>query len=93
MWGYIIKRVVGNASANDKTRAASIMPVTQQVGFALGAALAGAIANGLGFSDLSSNDQLRAMSPWFFAGFLPVAFAGCLFAWWFTAEADSQTRQ
>jgi len=86
MWGYIIKRVVGNAKVDDKTRASSIMPVTQQVGFALGAALAGVIANGLGFSDSSGDDELRALSPWLFAGFFPVAIAGCWFAWWFTAN-------
>ena len=87
MWGYIIKRVVGSAPAREKTRASSIMPVTQQVGFALGAALAGVIANGLGFSDSSTNEELRAISPWLFAGFFPVAICGCLFAWWFT-EGD-----
>ncbi len=86
MWGYIIKRVTSQANTNDKTRASSIMPVTQQIGFALGAALAGVIANNLGFSDTSTNDELRAISPWLFAAFLPVAFAGCLFAWWFTAD-------
>ena len=86
MWGYIIKRVVSSASAADKTRASSIMPVTQQVGYALGAALAGVIANGLGFSDTSTNEELRALSPWLFAGFFPVAFVGCLFAWWFTKK-------
>lgn len=84
MWGYIIKRVVATAPADDNTRASSIMPVTQQVGFALGAALAGVIANGLGFSDLSGNAELRAISPWLFAGFLPVAIGGCLLSWWFT---------
>jgi len=87
MWGYIIKRVVGNANADDKTRAASIMPVAQQIGFALGAAFAGVLANSLGFSDLSTNNELRAMSPWLFAGFFPIAFAGCLFAWWFTLDS------
>ena len=88
MWGYIIKRVVSNAPDDDKTRASSIMPVTQQVGFALGAALAGVIANGLGFSDTSTNEELRTLSPWLFAGFFPVAFVGCLFAWWFTKNKD-----
>jgi MFS family permease len=93
IWGYIIKGVITSVDTNDNTRASSIMPVTQQIGFALGAALAGVIANGLGFSDASDNQALRSMAPWLFAGFYPLALAGCLFAWWFSAGVDNAKQQ
>ena len=48
MWGFIIKRIIGAAPRDEKDRTASLLPITQQTGFALGAALTGLIVNGLG---------------------------------------------
>jgi len=36
MWGFIIKRIVAAAAPADKDRTASLLPITQQTGFALG---------------------------------------------------------
>ncbi|MFT5219285.1 MAG: MFS family permease [Planctomycetota bacterium] len=85
MWGFIIKRIVGAASALDKDRSASMMPITQQTGFALGAALSGLIANGLGLSADASHTELQRVAFWLFAGFVPVAVLGGIMAWRFVA--------
>ncbi len=45
MWGFIIKRIIAAAAPADKDRTSSLLPITQQTGFALGAALSGLIAN------------------------------------------------
>jgi len=87
MWGFIIKRIIGAASAAEKDRAASLLPITQQTGFALGAALSGLIANSLGVSDQMSDEGLRSVAFWLFAGFIPVALIGNVTAWRFVAKS------
>ena len=86
MWGFIIKRIIGAASSAEKDRAASMIPITQQAGFALGAAFAGLIANGLGLNETISNDGLRTISFWLFAGFVPIALIGNVTAWRFVGR-------
>ena len=86
MWGFIIKRIIGAASSDEKDRAASMVPITQQSGFALGAALAGLIANGLGLSDDMNNEGIRMISFWLFAGFVPIALIGNITAWRFVGK-------
>ena len=86
MWGYIIKRVVGAAPAEEKDRTASLLPITQQSGFALGAALCGLIANGLGLESATSSFQLQQIAFWLFISFVPVAVLGNWLAWRFVGE-------
>lgn len=83
MWGFVIKRIIGSAPSDEKDRAASVVPITQQTGFALGAALCGLIANSLGMSDDISNESLRDITYWLFAGFVPFALMANLIAWRF----------
>lgn len=83
MWGFIIKRIIANASTEEKSRTSSLLPMTLQSGFAFGAALSGLIANSLGLSDDMNNDGIRHIAFWLFAGFVPLALAGNLFAWRF----------
>jgi MFS family permease len=87
MWGFIIKRIISAASATEKDRAASLLPIAQQTGFALGAALCGLIANSLGVSEQMSDDELRSVAFWLFAGFIPVALIGNVTAWRFVAKS------
>ena len=86
MWGFIIKRIIGAASSIEKDRAASLIPITQQAGFALGAALAGLIANGLGLSEDMGGEGLRSIAFWLFAGFVPIALIGNIAAWRFVGR-------
>ena len=83
MWGFIAKRIVGAAPKKDKDRASSLMPMTLQTGFAMGAALCGLIANSLGMSGEVSMEALRHIAFWVFAGFVPCAIFGNIAAWRF----------
>ncbi len=83
MWGYIIKRVVASAPADEKNRASALLPMTLQTGFALGAAVAGIIANSLGLSEEMNDEGIRVVAFWLFAGFVPIALLGNVFAWRF----------
>lgn len=86
MWGFIIKRVIAAAPAGEKDRAASLLPITQQTGFALGAALTGLIANSLGIDRQPGIAELKSVAFWMFAGFVPLALLGNLMAWRFVGR-------
>ena len=85
MWGFVIKRVVAAAHPADKDRTASLLPITQQTGFALGAALSGLIANGFGLDADYGLDEIRQVAFWMFAGFVPLALLGNLMMWRFVS--------
>ena len=86
MWGFVVRRIVDAATAAEKDRASSLIPTTQQLGFAIGAALAGLIANGFGIDETTNNQTLKVATFWLFAGFLPIALFGLLFAWRFVRK-------
>lgn len=83
MWGFIIRRIIASASIEEKARTSALLPMTLQSGFALGAALSGLIANGLGLSEAMADEGVRQVAFWLFAGFIPMALIGNLFAWRF----------
>ena len=84
IWGYIVKLVIAHAGSEDRARAGSLLPSTQQTGFALGAALAGIIANSLGLEQMTQTEDYRTAAFWLFAGFVPPAVLGHLIAWRFS---------
>jgi predicted MFS family arabinose efflux permease len=86
MWGFIIKRIIAAAAPDDRDRTASLLPITQQTGFALGAALSGLIANRLGIGDTSGLAEIRLVAVWMFAGFVPLAIIGNLMLWRFVSR-------
>ena len=49
-WPFVAHRVMGGANAGEEIIAASSVPTIQQMGFALGAAVAGLVANASGLS-------------------------------------------
>ena len=87
MWGFIIKRIIAAAGAVDKDRTASLLPITQQTGFALGAALSGLIANSLGLNQEPTVQELKLIAFWLFAGFVPLAVLGNIMAWRFVGRS------
>jgi predicted MFS family arabinose efflux permease len=86
MWGFIIKRIIAAAAPDDRDRTSSLLPITQQTGFALGAALSGLIANGLGLGDTPGLPEFRQVAFWMFAGFVPLACLGNLMVWRFVSR-------
>jgi predicted MFS family arabinose efflux permease len=91
MWGFIIKRIIAAAAPDDKDRTSSLLPITQQTGFALGAALSGLIANRFGISEMpdlaeTRLQDLREIAFWLFAGFVPLACLGNWMVWRFVSD-------
>ena len=84
MWGFVIRQVVVAAPPPDQDRTSTLLPITQQVGFALGAALSGLFANGFGLNEDMTSAEMQRVAFWLFAGFLPLGLVGNLFTWRFT---------
>ena len=91
MWGFIIKRIIGAALPTEKDRTASLLPISQQTGFALGSALSGLIANSIGVSEQMSDEGLGTVAFWLFAGFIPIALIGNITAWRFVGDKPACT--
>ena len=84
MWGFIIKRIQEISPNDEKDRISSLIPITQQMGFALGAAICGLLANALGLVAGLSVASIQLVAFWIFAGFIPLALCGNLTAWRFS---------
>jgi predicted MFS family arabinose efflux permease len=70
-WPLVAHRIMDGAKAGEETVAASSVPTVQQMGFALGAAIAGLVANASGLSAaVAGEGMLRA------ASLVPACFIG-----------------
>ncbi len=85
-FGFVTRRVVAAALASERERAAGALPTLQMLGYALGAAAAGIVANGLGFAGSAGGvapDQgtVETVAAWVFLAFLPTGLLGIAAAW------------
>jgi MFS family permease len=76
-WPFVAHRIMSGAKTGDEVVAASSVPTVQQTGFALGAALAGVVANASGFSAGVADDMMRE-AFWVPASFVVPAAVACL---------------
>ncbi|MEX0808755.1 MAG: MFS transporter [Dongiaceae bacterium] len=85
-WAYVTRRVVAAALPVDRERAAGALPTVQMLGYAVGAAAAGIVANGLGFASTGrGGDADRIITEnvavWVFLAFIPLGLGGIAAAW------------
>ena len=52
----------------------------QRIGYAVGAALCGIVANASGFSEGLSGETAESVAQWLFLAFVPLGVIGCLAA-------------
>ena len=83
-WTFVLRRATAIAEEQDKDRIASAMPTVQRLGYAVGAAYIGIVANAAGFADDTAPEVARSVGYWIFAGTLPLAVLGLIAAWAFT---------
>ncbi|MEM7223817.1 MAG: MFS transporter [Pseudomonadota bacterium] len=81
MWPFVVRRVIAAAPPEERDRASAAQPTTQQMGFALGAAAAGIVANGAGFAEAASLAVVENVALWVFAAFVPLVLIGVAAAW------------
>jgi MFS family permease len=77
-WPFVAHRIMSGAKTGDEVVAASSVPTVQQTGFALGAALAGVVANASGFSAGTADDSMTQQAFWVPASFVVPAAIACL---------------
>ncbi len=80
-WAFVMRRVVESLPAQERDRAASSLPTMQLLGYALGAAACGIVANLAGLAADAPRPVLERAAFWVFAALVPLALVGCGAAW------------
>jgi len=80
-WPFVTRMIVAAAQPAERTIASSAVPTMQRLGYAVGAAIAGIIANAGGFSKGLSAETAAGAASWLFVAFLPLAVVGCVAGW------------
>ena len=81
LWPFASRRIISAAAENERDIAAAAFSTLQRMGYAIGAALAGMIANANGFSGGFTREAAQGASVIIFLAFLPIAVIGCIAAW------------
>ncbi|TIW71336.1 MAG: MFS transporter, partial [Mesorhizobium sp.] len=79
-WPFLTRVIVASARDGEQTIASAAVPTMQRIGYAVGAALAGIIANASGFSEGLNRDAAANVAGWLFLAFVPLGILGCLAA-------------
>ena len=82
-WAFMIRRATVLADIGERDRVASAIPTFQRLGYALGAAMMGIIANASGFSDAASAGILDTVNFRLFYLSLVPSLIGVAAAWRF----------
>src|SRR6185437_9645100 len=61
-WASLLRRIVAAVPEAERERASSAMPTLQMIGYAIGAAAGGMVANGLGLADAAPDAVVRAVA-------------------------------
>ncbi|MDQ6432471.1 MFS transporter [Mesorhizobium sp. LHD-90] len=80
-WPFVTRIIVASAPPSEQTIASSAIPTMQRIGYAVGAATCGIVANASGFSQGLSGETAASVASWLFLAFLPLGVVGCVAAW------------
>lgn len=86
-WAYVVRRIVAAVPAEETERASSSVPTMQIIGYALGAALSGIVANLCGLGEGASAEAAGRAAVWVFVAFLPLGALGIWASRRFTPES------
>lgn len=79
-WPFVNRMIIISARPEESAVASSSVPTTQRIGYALGAAVAGIVANLVGFSHGLTVETARTVAPILYLSFLPFGAIGCIAA-------------
>jgi MFS family permease len=77
-WPFLTRVIISSAKAGENSIAASAVPTMQRIGYAVGAALCGIVANASGFDGGLTIEAANDVAFWVFAAFIPLALFGCV---------------
>ncbi|MEP9372462.1 MFS transporter [Mesorhizobium sp. KR1-2] len=75
-WPFVTRLIVAGASPAESTIASSAVPTMQRMGYAVGAASCGIVANAAGFAQELSGETARSVAIWLFLAYVPLALLG-----------------
>jgi len=78
LWPFASRRIIESAPDGERDIAASAFSTLQRLGYAIGAALTGIIANVSGFSAGFTKEAAAGAAATLFWPYLPVAIIGCI---------------
>jgi len=79
-WPFVTRIIVSHAPDGERTIASGAVPTMQRIGYAVGAATCGIVANASGFSEGLSGATAAGVAKWLFLAFVPLAVLGVLAA-------------
>ncbi|MER9176163.1 MFS transporter [Mesorhizobium sp. M0955] len=79
-WPFVTRVIVVSAKEGEQTIASAAVPTMQRIGYAVGAALTGIVANASGFSEGLNREAAANVAAWLFLAFIPLGILGCLAA-------------
>ncbi|MBZ9677455.1 MFS transporter [Mesorhizobium sp. ES1-1] len=79
-WPFLTRIIVTSARRDEQTIASAAVPTMQRIGYAVGAALTGIVANASGFSEGLNREAAANVASWLFLAFVPLGIVGCLAA-------------
>ncbi|CAM5761722.1 MFS transporter [Mesorhizobium amorphae] len=80
-WPFVTRMIVASAPASEQTIASSGVPTMQRIGYAVGAASAGIVANASGFSEGLNRAAAANAGIWLFLAFVPLGLLGAIAAY------------
>jgi len=75
-WTFILRRVTALVPENEVQRVSGAIPTVQRIGYALGAAYVGIIANAAGFLTMTGPEDAASVARILFLSCLPLALIG-----------------
>ncbi len=88
-WPFVTRIIVAAAPDEERTVASSAVPTMQRIGYAIGAATTGIVANAGGFSEGLSAETSAGVAAWLFLAFIPLGLVGVAAGWKIARQALS----
>lgn len=77
-WTFVLRRTTALSAPQEVQRISGAIPTIQRLGYALGAAYVGIVANAAGFATMDTVAQAAETARWIFTACLPFALFGLL---------------
>ena len=91
-WPFMTRIIVSGAEQEERAVASSAVPTMQRIGYAIGAAAAGIVANASGFGQGAGRAAAESAATWVFLAFVPLGILGCIAAVRVTGTIETPTR-
>ncbi len=92
-WAFVLRQTTAGATDEEVQRISAAIPTIQRLGYALGAAYIGIVANASGLLTMRGPDEASDVARWIFAACLPFAAIGLVAMAFFVRSRTSVRSQ